>query len=581
MSQLLIVIVVVFGSILNLLAKPWSSTESMLERRRNDIIAILLWLILLVIAIQTIRSGISTASTDDAFDLQDWTALILPFALAAPYLLELVATLVRQLETWRWMRRASIHALPIAWLYRTMTVGEPDPDGLWIRNRHWAPTPLPFPDANIIHASSSFWISTTRDASIFSLFRTWLTVLLSATRYTFHRIKEKFQSRLFFQCLNVGATLLITVLLTTLMSVLFALSTAEIALLLSFDYLWWMRCNARGIIIARYDTVHFGRQEMQHVFENSLLIKRSLHVPEGIDRDGVHNRIMGAVTTTTAVLENAFRHAYLVVPVYECSISNRKALRENYAFVGCDLDRLIKQVRVLLEMRHTSGLLSITSSSGTIEASLHNNIESILSIAIFFSSGVLYNITAHIARIEHIIEERISQDRSLPAEAITRERVVYIDARNAMFWLLWIVVTKEWTDPASFWATVPRDKLDGDEMSRILDEFPDSRIEGLYVIATFLSRCRYCDRYGFQQEEVFYSEVRRLGRMHGKEAIEREFRGLSDALQASRSLSLLDWVAREYRIEWAETDRSAEGLRCTWENDTGTVLEAQCNIVLI
>lgn len=582
MSQVLIVIVIVYGSVLNLLAKPWSSTESMLERRRNDIIAILLWINLFIIAIQTVRFGVSTASTQNAFDLQDWTALILPFALAAPYLLELVATLVRQLEMWRWMRRASIHALPIAWLYRTMTVGEPDHDGTWIRKRSWAPNHRHLPDYNIMDQSSSFWISTTRKASIYHLFQTWLTVLISATRYSCHRIKENVHNRMFFQCLTVSVTLLITVILTILMSILFALSFFEIALLLSFDIFWWTRCNAQGIILARYETVHFGRQEMQHIFENSLDIKLSLRVHEDLDRDNVHNRIMGAVITTTAVLENAFRRAYLVVPVYEFSMSNRKALRENYAFVGCDLDRLIKQVRVLLEMRHTSGLLSITSSSGTIEASLHNNIESILSIAMFFSSAVLYHITARIADIECIIEERISHDHSLSAESITRERVVYIDARNAMFWLLWIVVTEEWNDPAAFWAMTPCDTMNAEEVRKVRAQFPDTRTEALYVIATFLSRCRYCDRYGFQNEELFYQEVRELGRLHGQEVIEQVFEGLSDALQASRSLSLLDWVAREYKVEWAgDTQRSGgEGLRCKWENDSGAFVEAKCNIVL-
>lgn len=590
MSQVLIVIVITYGSLLNLLAKPWSSTESLLERRRNDILALLLWLLLLILAILTVHSGIANTTTDDAFDLQDWTALILPFALAAPYLLELVATLVRQLEMWPWMRAACIQALPLAWLYRTMTVAEQDPDGEWFRSGLWRPSPPTLKNLSSASASSpktkGFWSATSRRASLHHLFHTWLTVLLSATRYTSSRLRHSVRKRHPAASLSAICTLIITVVLTVAMALLYACSLLEYALLLCFDALWWSHCHVREYILPRYDTVHFGRQEMQSIFEQSIFeqsisIKRSLQVHEGISTERVHDRIMTAVITTTAVLENAFRRAYLVVPVYDFPLSNRKALRERYAFVGCDLDRLIKQVRLLLEVRHTSGLLSITSSTGTIEASLHNNIESILSIALFFSTSVLYWIAARVARLEAQIEERIRNRPGMTPEAITRERVVYIDARNAMFWLLWIVVTAEWNDLAKFWNSTPCDVLDSDEQHRAQTRFPESRIESLYVIATFLSRCRYADRYGFQDENAFYPEVRELGYSLGKKNIEEEFGAMSRALEESRSVSLLEWTAKEYGLKWEERSRDGEErLRCTWETDTGTRREAECNIVL-
>ena len=385
----------------------------------------------------------------------------------------------------------------------------------------------------------------------------------------------------YWRAAQTTVALIFVVLLTAFTAVLFLLSFSEISLLLTFDYLWWVHCRAKGILVARYDTVHFGRQEMQSIFEHSLEIKDSLIVFEGLSLNAVHNRIMAAVITTTAVLENSFRRAYLAVPVYEFPISNRKALREKYSYVGCNLDRLIKQVRILLEMRHTSGLLSITSSTGTIEASLHNNIESILSVAIYFKSAVLYNIVSRIAHFESLIEERIASNPNLTGEAITRERVVYIDARNAMFWILWILVTKEWHDPHAFWAAKTVDKLDEEEAEKVRLEFPDSKTDVLYVIATFLSRCRYCDRYGFQNEQEFYPEVRAIGIAHGKDSIEQEFDTLSACLEKHRSLTLLDWAAREYKISWVNSDRSNGPLRCTWEDDAGAAMQAQCQIVLL
>lgn len=584
MSQVLIVVVITYGSLLNLLAKPWSSTDSLLERRRNDILALLLWLLLLLLAVLTVRSGIANSTTDDAFDLQDWTALILPFALAAPYLLELIATLVRQLEMWPWMRAACIHALPIAWLYRTITVAEQDSDGIWFRSHLWRPSRPTLRKLPTLSPASprakSFWETTSRRASLHHLFYTWLTVLVSASRYAAHQVRHTSRHSQVLPCFNATCTLLLTFILTSMMGLLYASSLAELLLLLSFDFHWWLRCHIHERILARYDTVHFGRQEMQSIFEQSIAIKRSLRVCEGLDVERVHDRIMTAVITTTAVLENAFRRAYLVVPVYEQSISNRKALRDKYEYVGCNLDRLIKQVRVLLEVRHTSGLLSITSSSGTIEASLHNNIESILSVALFFPSTTLYHITARVAELEGMIEERVRQSPGMTAEAVTRERVVYIDARNAMFWLLWIVVTKEWVDVAEFWAGDQREGMDREEEERTEKEFPNERTETLYVIATFLSRCRYCDRYGMQDEGGFYKEVRELGKKIGGERVEAVFDELSGALSNCRSLSLLEWVTREYKLEWGSERERGGGLRCMWQSDTGEKKEAVCNIAL-
>lgn len=610
-SQVLIIVVIAFGALLNVLAKPWSSTDSMLERRRNDLVALVLWLVLFIIAGETVRAGILSAGGPDAFDLQDWTALVLPFAIAAPYLLELTATLIRQLEMWQWMRRATIQALPIAWMYRTMTVGEPDPDGAWLCSRQWASWEHHSRDRNVFNQACSFWQCTSRDATLFLIFRGWMAVLLSALRYSAAKARKFCGARTRVRCAEYCAMCMLVVLLVAVMGTLLALSSVEIFLLAAVDYLWWRQCALGGYIVARYDTVHFGRAELQRIFEHSIELRETLADVDGVDAAAVHTRIMGAVMTTAAALENAFRRAYLSTPVYELSLSNRAALREKYKFVGCDLDRLIKQVRVLLEQRHTAGLMSITSTAGTIEAALHNNIESILSVALFFEPLQLYDVVARIAQTEAEIEQRLAKKKV--AEHVTRERVVYIDARNAAFWLLWAVVVRDWTSPESLWGIVSRKKRKGDRVHRAAgnqagepreavesldledpERLPEPAvapygkrwIDALYVVAVFLSRCRYCKRYsiGRQSEAGFYDEARALCRtVEQRRDVLELFHSLSEALREARGIDLLGWVEREYGLRWLPgpggKPKGDGRLTCAWTDDTGNEHEEEVSIV--
>lgn len=359
-------------------------------------------------------------------------------------------------------------------------------------------------------------------------------------------------------------------------------SLLEVALLLAFDGWWWQDCKSRGFIVARYDTVHFGREEMQAIFENSLVIRRALKCDEvDLNVELVHNRIMGAVICTTGVLENAFRCAYLATPVYTCCMSNRKALRDKYDYVGCNLDTLIKQIRVLLEKRNTTGLLSLTTSGGTAEAALHNNIESILSIAVYYESGILYNVAARIASMESKIEKRLAGPMRPNPETVTRERVCYIDARNAMFWLLWVRVVKEWVDARSVWHRAPVDKFDDATATELRQSFPEQKVDVTYIIAFFLSRCRYCSRYGIgaRSERDCYVEVAELVQRYGRHAIDVEFSALSRTLEEHRGLSLLEWTEKEYGLKWATTADAANGsMECKWDDENGRKVVATCNV---
>lgn len=582
-AQVLIIIVIAFGSVLNLLAKPWSSTDSTLERRRNDLVSIFLWMLLICIAAETVRRGIHSFNGPDAFDLQDWTALVLPFALAAPYLLELAAILVRQLEMWQWMRRATIQTLPIAWMYRTMTVGETDKDGAWLASRDWMPARRP--------ARSGFWHCTSRKATLFHIFRRWMQVLLSSWHYAARSLRAAVRAKMATGVLVHTFIFVLVSVLLGVTAVMLAISLVEVGLLLAFDYAWWYHCNMSGIIVSVYSCVHFGRDEMQLIFDHSARIRSSL-LPsaEGIDADHVHDQIMGALITTAAVLENAFRNAYLVTPIYTTTISDRKALRDMYDFVGCDLDKLIKAVRVVLELKHTAGLMSITSAGGgTVEAALHNRIESILSVALFFEPRTLYTVASRIAQYECQVEERV---RGNAAEEVTRERVVYIDARNAVFWLLWILVTRDWRCGTEVWGRDWEDR-DVDCHTGVENVESDANWQGrcdelwvdsLYVVATFLSRCRYAKRFGIGKvsERGLFTEVKSLCATAERRAgVAELFEEVSSAVMSARGFDLITWTEQEYGLQWVRTRADgSSALRCCWRDVAGNEASSECALVM-
>lgn len=90
--------------------------------------------------------------------------------------LRLLSSSSREFQ-WRWMRRATVSVLPVAWMYRTMTVGELDEDGLWLREELWAPR------SPQQRGRGGFWRCTSRDATINRVLWRWLQVLTSAVAY--------------------------------------------------------------------------------------------------------------------------------------------------------------------------------------------------------------------------------------------------------------------------------------------------------------------------------------------------------------------------------------------------------------
>lgn len=182
------------------------------------------------------------------------------------------------------------------------------------------------------------------------------------------------------------------------------------------------------------------------------------------------------------------------------------------------------------------------------------------------------------AVIEAQVEERLCNDGNAKAEDIVRERVVYIDARNAMFCLLWILVVRNWKGPMTKWENV--EMTQNEERAEYVNLLEED-IEVYYVIATFLSRCRYCHRYGFESEMQFYTEVRQLCSKVGEDKVYNEFERLSEDLYKCRKFSLLEWTAQEYQLEWNPGQfKRNSAMVCKWNDDSGQRQEAVCDIML-
>lgn len=302
---------------------------------------------LLVLAGLTSWRAASLPGGDGNFDLQDWTAIILPLALAAPYIMETVTTLVRQVEMIRWIHCSCVQALPLAWMYRTNTVGDHDDDGRWLRDREWASWEAGTGVGGFARQAStrsgSFWRCTSRHATLHHVFSKWRSVLVSATRHKWIAVWTGVTSGDFYILSEVPLSLLLS-MASAFAYLLLALSGIERLGLLSYDFVWWLRRGWRGEVVARYDTMHFGRAEMQTIFDQSRYVRKSLRASttDGAEATALIDRVMSSLLTTTSVFENAFRKAYLVTPIYSVSLSNRKVLRRQYSAIGLDLDRLIK-----------------------------------------------------------------------------------------------------------------------------------------------------------------------------------------------------------------------------------------------
>lgn len=592
MSQVFVAVVIVYGSILNLISMPWSSTLSVLERRRNSTVTLFLLFAFFCIVLTTVVLGLRGIGTKDdtginfeeKYEIQDWVTILLPLLLASTFIMETVTTLVRQIEMIQWVRRTLAHTLPISWMFRTMTIKEDDSDGEWLRSKRWAPWEYEAHDENLL-TSKYFFECTSRDSSLFMLFRRWLKVIKSAVKHIWTELRsgskpvghvvgseQEGQSRsmgrsFLFYFIN-GFYLLILLAMCVGNYIVLVASSPEYALLIMFDYIWWISYYIEPIIITRYDAMYLGREEMQEIFETTKTVERGISQTELENTERVLNRVMSAVLTTASVYENAFRKAYLVTPVYKRSISNRAAMRTKYEEIGCDPDRLILRVRAILEKRHSSGLLSITdSTTSTIEATLHDNIEAVLTVTLFFPTGTLYRIAARIADIEYEIEGRINGS-SYTEEMRLREQAVYIDARNSMFWLLWILATDRWRTQSDCIENSTDGETDQREYERNNTIIPDEEVEVLYIIATFLSRCRNCNFYGFSGEKDHYLEVQRLSKTHRFADITAKFEEISIILKSHRNFTLFDWLEEEYKMSWiTKTDLSS--LYCIWDAEPG------------
>lgn len=602
MSQIFIAVVIVYGSILNLISMPWSSTLSVLERRRNSTVTMLLLFVFFCIVLTTVILGLrdngtkddSVTNFEDVYKIQDWVTILLPLLLASTFIMETVTTLVRQIEMIQWVRRTLAHTVPISWMFRTMTIKEDDKDGEWLRSKRWAPWEYKDLGDNLL-TSKCFFECTTRESSLFMLFTRWLMVIKSAVKHIWSEIKsgskgvgpvvgsqqdsqEESTGRSFLLYFINRCYLLILLSMCVGSYILLIASSLEYAVLIIFDYIWWLSFVVEPIIITRYDAMFLGREEMQEIFETTQTITRGISQKKLRNQERVLNRVMSAVLTTASVYENAFRKAYLVTPVYKLSISNRAAMRAKYDEIGCDPDRLILRVRAILEKRHSSGLLSITdSTTSTIEATLHDNIEAVLTVALFFPTGTLYRIAARIADIEFEIEGRINQISICNEHMRLREQVVYIDARNSVFWLLWILATDLWNTERDCIDNSTDGETDKREYEKNMAIIPDEDVEVLYIIATFLSRCRNCNRYGFLREEDHYLEVQRLskGRFHD---VKVKFEEISKILERHRNFTLFDWLEREYKMTWI-TKTNLSSLFCKWEAEPGVQQEAVISMV--
>lgn len=227
---------------------------------------------------------------------------------------------------------------------------------------------------------------------------------------------------------------------------------------------------------------------------------------------------------------------------------------------------------MLLEQKHTAGLLSVTAGIGTVEASLHDRIEHVLSVSMFFPTRTLYAIASQIAVFENGIEERLEANCArLEGEDMVRERVVYIDARSAFFYLLWILVVRDWTQ-------AEKDKDGGLGLKYV--EVSERDVELYYIIATFLSRCRYCQRYGFDSEAKYYAVVRALCVKHGLDAVRSEFERLSNDLLATRAFSLLGWASQEYSLQFEPAEYDHKPSLCSWTDESGQRRQALCDVAL-
>ena len=560
----------------------------LLEKRRNDFVALALWLGLAVLTIVA-----ATGVTDVDLTLEDWVVILLPWAAGVRSVLQLLASLLRQVEMWTWLQHASGQVLPLAWMYRTMTRGEKDEDGLWLRDMAWDPHVKSPPTADqqslccSLDGKKSFQRSASRKVTMTFLVNEWRQVLTSATMKSWEKLQGDGTNQV---CVVVAHVFLLSgtaVALCICILTCALLVLAEYSIMTVIDYLRWLSYFRRAEDgrpfepIPRYDTLHLGTGELKILYEQQRDVLMNMEseaaakklvgnpdeenpqpTKQSLARKDIlllHDRIMAAVTSVSGLLENAFRRAYLVTPTYKETISSRKVLRSLYASMGIDIDIMIKTVRRILELRNESGLLSLASripATGTIEAALHDNIEALLTVTFWMSPRGVFTVGKTVAALEAKTLNRASKMKDAARSRLAD--VVAIDTRNFVFWLLWLEVAEK----------LLRKQEDHEGLVSLAWQWEPTvqEIERLYVIASFLSRCRYTGDTNFDladtQEDIL-REVQELVQKHGNETIIRHFRLLSRTLQRQTGRCLLTW---------AEVEHSEVGLaflnKKGWHNGT-------------
>lgn len=478
-----LVVAVAWGSILNLLMKSWEEALSVAERRRNDLVALAGWAMLVILTVAAFTTGIE----DPEWSIEELSALALPWLVGGPALIDLIAALLRQLEMWRWLHRGSIEVMAAAWMMRTRTTREYDADMHWFARREWDRSRGLFAALK----------ATTRRSTFYTKMSGWFFVLKSALSYHVGKLRK-----LEDPISSILVVFLCGFMLLPLQTIVLALSSIEQALMLACDFSGLFFRKKKMLPIINYQALYFGRREMATLFLVSQEVKKRLAKaattepirnartrPDGTrcTSDEIHDRWMGPMVVAAGVYENSFRNAYLVTPVYGVHYGKRVAIRGALSRIGIDVDEGVKDVRRLLEVRHTAGLLSMTLS----EAQLHDNIQSALLVSAYYPTRVLHELATELAKAERASWHQAETIGA--AELATAIEVTGIDTRHMTWVLLWYVA----------WANgdITREmiQIENDAMStKEADEWMirhNMDINELIGAAHYLSRIRYRHRY--------------------------------------------------------------------------------------
>lgn len=147
-----------------------------------------------------------------------------------------------------------------------------------------------------------------------------------------------------------------------------------------------------------------------------------------------------------------------------------------------------------------------------------------------------------------------------------------------MIWILLIIIVQRWKIPNDIMKHNIVDESDETNYMENGQAISECEIEISYVIATFLSRCRYAPRYGFD-DSLHYTEVKQVGTKIGKDFINQHFTRLSQCLKEGTCVSLLEWTSLEYSLSWETTTATNEPMKCTWKSSAGDLITRPVSII--